>query len=182
MYRQTYGLFACVGILFNHEGPLRARNFVTRKIAYNLARLKVQGGEPIELGEFGSARDWGAAEDYTRAMISVLGLDEPDDFVFATGRLTTVKNFLSEAAKIVGFEPVFEGEGVNEICIDKSTNMKLAHVSERYIRPFDTSARAGNSEKLVKKTGWQGSRPIHDIASEMIQADVERWKMGITNV
>jgi len=182
MYRQTYGLFACAGILFNHEGPLRARSFVTRKITYNLARLKAQGRDPIELGQFGSARDWGAAADYTYAMIMVLGLDEPDDFVFATGRLTTVRDFFADAATAAGFDPIFEGEGVNEICVDKHSGMQLAHVSERYFRPFDTSARAGNAEKLKARTGWQGSRPIRDIAAEMVQTDIERLKKGITNV
>ena len=182
MYRETYGIFSSVGMLFNHEGPLRARSFVTRKITYNLARLKIQGGSPLELGQFGASRDWGAAEDYTQAMIRVLELDAPDDFVFATGKLTTVRDFLAAAASAAGFEPIFEGNGKTEICIDKPTGMQLAHVSERYFRPFDTSARAGDASKLKQTIGWSGSRPINDIASLMMQTDIERWEKGITNV
>lgn len=182
MYRDTYGLHASVGMLFNHEGPLRARSFVTRKVTYNLARLKLRGGAPIELGQFNSARDWGAAEDYTRAMIEVLDLDQPDDFVFATGKLTSVREFLSAAAVAIGFDPVFEGQGKDEVCVHKSTGMQLAHVSERYFRSFDTSARAGDSSKLKKRIGWQGSRPIEDIAVQMVQTDIDRWEKGITNV
>jgi GDPmannose 4,6-dehydratase len=182
MYRETYGLRASVGIMFNHEGPLRARSFVTRKITYNLARLKVQGGSPIELGQFDSARDWGAAEDYTRAMIDVLDLDQPEDFVFATGKLTTVREFFAAAAAAAGFDPIFEGGGMDETCVHKPTGMQLAHVSERYSRLFDTSARAGNSSKLINSIDWQGSRPIEKIAAEMVQSDMDRWKKGITNV
>ena len=182
MYRETYGLYASVGMLFNHEGPLRARSFVTRKITYNLARLKTLGGASIELGLFSSARDWGAAEDYTRAMIEVLGLDQPEDFIFATGKLTSVREFLSSAAMAIGFDPVFEGQDKNEICVDKSSGMPLAHVSERYFRPFDTSARAGDSSKLTQHIGWQGSRTIKDLAAQMAQTDIHRWEKGITNV
>ena len=182
MYRETYGLCASVGMMFNHEGPLRARNFVTRKVTYNLARLKIQGGASIELGLFSSARDWGSAEDYTHTMIEVLKLDDPDDFIFATGKLTSVRDFLTAAAMATGFDPVFEGTGKDEICVDKSTGIQLAHVSDRYLRPFDTSARAGDSSKLRKRIGWQGSRPIKDIAAQMAQIDIDRWKKGITNV
>lgn len=182
MYREAYGLFACVGILFNHEGSLRARNFVTRKITSNLARLKIQGGSPVELGDFSSARDWGSAEDYTRAMVRVLQLDQPDDFVFATGKLTSVRQFLTTAAVAAGFSPRFEGEGISEACIDSSTGLVLAQVSEQYFRPFDTSARRGNSAKLKESIKWEGSRPIEMIAAEMVRADMERWKSGIKNI
>lgn len=182
MYRETYGLFAAAGILFNHESSLRARSFVTRKITYNLARLKIHGGAAVELGQFGAARDWGSAEDYTKAMTHVLALEEPDDFVFATGKLTSVRDFFSVAASAAGFDPVFEGSGVEEVCIDKTSGLPLAHVSERYFRPHDTSARAGDATKLKLRTGWQGSRDIAGIAQEMIQADINRREKGITNV
>jgi len=182
MYRETHGLFATAGILFNHESSLRARSFVTRKITYNLARLKIHGGAPVELGQFCSARDWGSAEDYTQAMTQVLALDAPDDFVFATGKLTSVRDFLSIAAAAAGFDPVFERSGADEKCIDKTTGLPLAHVSERYFRPHDTSARSGDATKLKLKTGWQGSRSIADVACEMVKTDINRWEKGITNV
>lgn len=182
MFRETYGTFASVGILFNHEGVLRARNFVTRKITCNLARLKLQGGDPIELGDFSSARDWGSAEDFTNAMIDVLQLDCPDDFVFSTGHLTTVRQFLSTAALAAGFSPKFEGEGVGEICVDTFSGKLLAKSSEKYFRAFDTSARRGNCGKLKAAISWSGSRPIESVALEMIQVDLARWEGGVRNI
>lgn len=182
MYRDRYGLFATTGILFNHEGPLRTGSFVTRKITYNLARLAFKGGDAIELGSLDAARDWGSAEDYTYAMTLTLDTNKADDFVFATGKLTTVRQFLETAAKCAGFSPVFEGEGSSEVCLDDKTGLQIALVSERYFRPFDTTARIGDPRKLKEKTGWKGSRPIENIISEMIDADLNRWKNGITNV
>ena len=182
MYRDTYGLCATVGIMFNHEGPLRGRNFVTRKLSFNLARLKVDDEGPVELGSLSSARDWGAAEDYTRAMVDSLSLDEPDDYVFATGALTTVRDFLRFAALAAGFDPVFEGEAEHEKCIDKISGRLIAQVAERYFRPFDTSARAGDASKLKQRIQWQGSRTVEKIAAEMVLTDIERRNKGITNV
>lgn len=182
MYRENYGLHASSGMLFNHEGPLRARSFVTRKITYNLARLAVAGGDPLELGGFSSARDWGAADDYTRVMLDVLDLPQSGDFVFATGVLTPVRRFLALAAEAAGFRPEFEGEGVDECCIDAASGRLLARVSPRYFRPFDTTARTGDATHLKTATGWSGSRPIDVLAGEMVQADLARWKEGRTNV
>lgn len=182
LYRDTYGLFAAVGIMFNHEGPLRGRSFVTRKISFNLARLKLDNGAPIELGSFSSARDWGSAEDYTRAMAAILELDSPDDFVFATGTLTSVRDFLRFSAVSAGFDPVFEGTAEMEKCVDKVTGRLIAEVSKHYFRPFDTSARAGDASKLTESLQWTGSRSVEKIADEMIQADIERRIKGNTNV
>lgn len=182
MYRDTYSLYATVGIMFNHESPLRGRNFVTRKLSFNLARLKVTDGEPVELGAFSSARDWGSAEDYTKAMVDLLCLDEPEDYVFATGKLTTVRDFLSSAAVAAGFDPLFEGVAMHEKCIDKTSGRLIAQVSERYFRAHDTSARAGDASKLKQQIQWQGSRTVEKIATEMVIADIERRIKGITNV
>jgi GDPmannose 4,6-dehydratase len=182
MYRDRYGLFASTGILFNHEGPLRTRSFVTRKITYNLARLATQGGEPFELGSFDSERDWGSAEDFTKAMTLILDISKADDFVFATGKLTSVRSFLKMAAEHAGFSPTFEGEGVSEVCVDRHTGQQIAHLSERYFRRFDTSARLGDSSKLKQATGWLGSRSLEEIIAEMTKVDIERWEKGITNV
>ncbi len=182
MYREKYGLHASIGIMFNHEGPLRGRNFVTRKMTYNLARLKLEGGAPIELGSLSASRDWGSAEDYTAAMIETVQQEQADDYVFATGNLTSVRSFLSYAASAAGFDPVFEGEDATEICIDKSTGATIAQVAERYFRPFDTSARAGDTTKLNTHIDWKGSRPVADMASEMVMVDIDRRNKGITNV
>jgi GDPmannose 4,6-dehydratase len=181
MYRETYDLDATVGILFNHEGPLRGRNFVTRKISYNIARLKINNDDAFELGSLSASRDWGAAEDYTKAMIMTLDI-EANDYVFATGKLTSVREFLKYSAIAGGFDPVFEGEGILENCVDKPTGRLLARVSERYFRPYDTSARVGNVSKLMRNIQWQGSRSVEKIATEMVLADIDRIKKGITNV
>lgn len=182
MYRQRFGIFGCTGILFNHEGPLRTRSFVTRKITYNLARILTQGGAPIELGAFDSERDWGSAEDYTEAMVKVLNLDAAEDFVFATGKLTSVREFLRLAAEYAGFKPVFSGQGVNELCVDAASGRELAKVSAHYFRPYDTTARAGSANRLKQRTDWRGSRSVERIVAEMMEADIERWKKGNINV
>lgn len=182
MYRDTYNLHAVVGILFNHEGVLRGRNFVTRKISYNLAKMKQGDGETFELGSFDAARDWGSADDYTKAMMALLEVGEADDYVFATGKLTSVRDFLSFSASVAGFEPVFDGTGIDERCIDKKTGKEIARVSERYFRAFDTSARMGDSTKLKECINWRGSRSVEKIATEMVLTDIDRVKKGVTNV
>lgn len=182
LYRKSYGLFACSGILFNHEGPLRGREFVTRKITFNIARLKVQGGPPIELGDLNAARDWGAAEDYVRAMRSMLEQEEAKDLVIASGKLTTVREFLRMAAVAAGFDPVFEGQGINEVCMDRLSGTRLAEVSERYFRPHDTPSMVGDPSLLESKTGWRRRVGIEQMITKMISADISRWEKGITNV
>lgn len=182
LYRDSYSLFSCSGILFNHEGPLRGRQFVTRKISFNLARLKVKGGPPIELGNMNAARDWGAADDYVEAMRAMLSMPNAEDMVIATGALTTVREFLHRAATSAGFDPVFQGEGISEVCIDKKSGMRLAEVSERYFRPYDTMAMYGDPSLIELKTGWQRSLSLEQMITGMVHADIKRWKQGVTNV
>ena len=182
LYREKYGLYACSGILFNHEGPLRGRQFVTRKITYNIARLKLAGGDPIELGDLNAARDWGSAIDYVEAMRAMLGLDRARDFVIATGQLSTVRDWLSLAAAAAGFDPVFEGQGVTEICVDKVSGKKIAIVSERYFRPYDTGALAGDPGQIKQATGWEQSRNLHQIVEEMVAEDLNRRERGQIDV
>ena len=182
LFRETYGLFACIGIMFNHEGPLRARSYVTRKITYNLTRLRMTRGAPMELGQFSAARDWGSAEDYVQGMQAMVELESPDDLVFATGRLTSIREFLRVAAAAAGFDPIFENSGSEELCCDRITGLKLAQVSQRYFRPFDTPPLVGNPSRLREKTGWSGSRSVERIAEDMIAADIHRWEQGIHNV
>ena len=182
LYREHYGLFTCSGILFNHEGPLRGREYVTRKITFNIARLKVQGGPPIELGDMNAARDWGAADDYVMAMRSMLAMERARDLVIATGRLNTVRDFLRIAASAAGYDPVFKGSGVDEICVDNKSGAMLAHVSKKYFRVHDTPSKLGNSSRIKELTGWSGSRNLEKLAEEMVTADMDRWRKGITNV
>lgn len=182
LYRERYGLFTCSGILFNHEGPLRGREYVTRKITFNIARLKVQGGPPIELGDLNSARDWGAADDYVMAMRAMLSMDQAQDLVIATGRLTSVRDFLRIAASAAGYDPVFEGSGIDETCIDRKSGIMLAHVSKKYFRVHDTPPMVGDPSCIESLTGWRRSRSLEKLIEEMVDADMDRWRRGITNV
>ena len=182
LYRESYGLFSCSGILFNHESSLRGREFVTRKITYNLARLKIQGGPPIELGNMNSERDWGAANDYVKAMHLMLCQSSARDMVIASGNQTTVREFFRIAAIAAGFNPLFEGEGKSEICIDKKSGLRLCQVSERYFRPYDTPSRSGDPTLIERETGWQRTTSFENMVEEMISQDIIRWNNGITNV
>ena len=182
LYRETYGLFACSGILFNHEGPVRARQFVTRKIIYNMVRLKNAGGQPMLMGEMDSARDWGAAEDYVRAMTLMLAAEQAEDLVVATGRLTTVRDFLRLAAERVGFQPVFRGSGLDEVCADAGTGLELARVSDKYLRRHGTPPLVGDTSRLMALTGWRPQQGINEIIADMIDADQARFEQGVTNV
>ena len=182
LYRQRYGLFACSGILFNHEGPLRGRQFVTRKITFNLARLAVKGGAPIELGNVNSARDWGSAVDYVKAMRAMLNQPAPRDMVIASGKLTCVRDFFRIAAIAAGFDPLFDGDGVTEECIDRNTGLKLFQVSDKYFRPFDTSPIYGDPSMIERETGWRRSIDLESMITDMVQQDINRWHQGVTNV
>lgn len=182
VYRERHGLHAVAGIMFNHESPFRARNFVTRKISYNMARLKLDDGSPMQLGALSGARDWGSAEDYVKAIPALLDLDYASDFVFATGRSTSVGEFLLMAGEAAGFSPVIEGEGRNAECRDTRTGKVLAVIADRYFRPFDTPSLIGNPNKLKNATGFTGSRDVATIAQEMVAADLDRRKQGMTHV
>ena len=181
VYRESYGLFVASGLMFNHEGPLRARSYVTRKITFNLARLKYQSGDAMNLGLLGASRDWGAAEDYVEGMRAMLSLDQGDDFILATGKLTSIRDFIRSAAQDVGFDPQFEGDGKDEVCRDAS-GLLLAQVSEAYLRPFDTPPMRGDASKLSEASGWKPSYTVDRLAREMVQADLKRWEQGQTDV
>lgn len=182
LYRQCYNLFACSGILFNHEGRLRGRQFVTRKITFNIARLKLQGGPPIQLGNMSAQRDWGAATDYVKAMYSMLNHSEPIDMIIASGRLTSVRDFLTMAAQAVGFDPIFEGKGLDEVCKDRSSGLLIAEVSDNFFRRHDTSKRSGDPSLITSQTGWARSIGLKELINEMVGADINRWKEGNINV
>jgi GDPmannose 4,6-dehydratase len=182
IYRERHNLHTVCGLMFNHEGPWRARNFVTRKITYHMARLRLDGGTPMQLGAMDSCRDWGAASDYIEILPSVLDNVPPQDYVFATGKKTAVKDFLHLAAEAAGFSPAFDGEGLTMTCRDAKTGLTLATVAAQYFRPFDTPPLIGNPGRLKKVTGFKGSRDVAVIADEMVKADIQRRKSGSTHV
>lgn len=179
LYRETYGLFVCTGILFNHESALRGNQFVTRKITSNLARIKAQCGAPMKLGNLDSAKDWGSAHDYVVAMNLMLGADDPRDFVVATGRVHTVREFLTLASQATGFDPQFEGKGLDEICLDSKSGLVLAEVDSKFFRPVEMASIAGDSSKITSELGWTQRYALPDIVEEMVRADIERWEAGL---
>jgi GDPmannose 4,6-dehydratase len=181
-YRDRHKLHAITGMMFNHESPMRARNFVTRKITYHLARLKLEGGPPMQLGAMDSCRDWGSASDYIEAMTAAVDFAPPQDYVFATGRKTSVRDFLKVSAEAAGFSPAFEGEGANMTCRDIKSGQALAAVSPQYFRPFDTPPLIGDPSRLKKATGFAGSRDVAAIAEDMVKTDLHRRKNGSTHV
>ena len=182
IYRERHKLHTVCGLMFNHEGPWRARNFVTRKITYHLARLRLEGGPPVQLGALDSGRDWGAAADYIGILPSVLDNVPPQDYVFATGVKTSVQDFLRVAAEAAGFTPAFDGEGLAMTCRDSKTGLVLATVAAKYFRPFDTPPLIGNPARLKRVTRFKGSRDVAALAEDMIKADIERRKSGATHV
>lgn len=182
LYRDVYGLKSFSGIMFNHESSLRSRQFVTRKITYNIARLKLQGGGSFFLGNLDASRDWGAAHDYVRGMDALLNSNNPTDVVFATGTLTTVRQFLRMACEAAGFEVGFFGQGLNEICIDKKTNKEIARVSKKYFRPNDNKNLMGSSKKLQTIAGWENSISVETLVEMMVKDDFDRIKQGKIDV
>jgi len=182
LYRQYYNLNVCSGILFNHESAVRGRSFVTRKITFNMARLKINKGVAFELGDLNAARDWGAADEYVDAMFKMLSLDSLQDYVIASGQLTKVRDVVRFAAISAGFKPKFEGEGIDEVCIDEESGKVLVRVSPKYFRLQDTPPMLGDPSKIYNHCGWASSKSIKNLIDDMVGADLLRWKKGEINV
>ena len=182
LYRDRHDIFACSGILFNHESPLRGLQFVTRKITHNIAKLKAGKTDVLlELGDLSSSRDWGSAIDYVKAMKLMLEADVPNDYIIATGKLSSVRECLRLSALSAGFDPIFEGNGVNEVCVDNISGRVIAKVLQRNIRENETPPLAGDSTKLELATGWVRTRSFEKLIEEMVLADISRIKMGNYN-
>ena len=184
-YREAYGMFACNGILFNHESPLRGETFVTRKITRGVAQIVLGMRDDITLGNLDAKRDWGHAKDYVEAMWLILQQDEPEDFVIATGVTTTVRDFVRFAFGEVGVELAFEGEGVNEIgrvaaCTNPEYQVALGtvvcRVDAAYFRPTEVELLIGDPTKCKQKLGWEPKYNLQGLVKDMMQADVELFK------
>lgn len=172
-YRESYGMFASNGILFNHESPRRGMTFVTRKITRGLARIKLGKDERLFLGNLDAKRDWGYAKDYVYAMWRMLQHDVPDDFVIATNETHTVREFCERAAEHLGFALVWKGEGVNEIGIDEKTGRTLIEIDERYFRPAEVDVLLGDYAKAKKELGWEPTVKFEELVKIMAAADYE---------
>ena len=181
-YREAYGMFACNGILFNHESPVRGETFVTRKITRAASKIALGLQEVVYLGNLDSQRDWGHAKDYIRMMWMILQTDEPEDWVIATGKTTTVREFVKMAFAYAGIEIEFRGVGIDEIavitkCINKKYSIGLGQVvvkvDPRYFRPTEVDLLIGDPTKANTKLGWQPEYDLKSLISEMMESDLK---------
>jgi GDPmannose 4,6-dehydratase len=165
-YREAYGMHASSGILFNHESPRRGETFVTRKIVQGLSRISMGGQKVLELGNLNAKRDWGHAKDFVEAMWLMLQEPEPDDYVIATGEQYSVKQFVETAAPYFGIHIKWEGEGLNEVGIDQTGEVRI-RVNERYFRPAEVETLLGNPEKAKRKLGWRPQFTFKKLVEDM---------------
>ena len=176
-YRESYNMFACNGILFNHESPRRGDNFVTRKITLAAARIKEGLQDHLELGNLDSKRDWGHAKDYVEGMWRILQAKQPDDYVLATGITTTIRDFVSMSFKEAGFDLKWTGKGVDEKGIDKATGKVLVSVNPEFFRPAEVDVLLGDSTKARTKLGWKPTYTWKTLAQEMVREDLKLAKI-----
>ena len=174
-YRESYGMFACNGILFNHESPLRGETFVTRKISRAAARISLGMQEKLFIGNIDSERDWGHAKDYVEGMWRMLQQDEPDDFVLATGIKISVREFISMAFLEVGINLKWQGSGENEKGIDPSGKV-IVEIDPKYYRPAEVDLLLGDASKAKNKLGWVAKCTVAELCKEMVQADLVLFK------
>lgn len=179
-YRESYGIFATSGILFNHESPLRAREFVTRKITDSIAKIKLGQLEQLELGNLDAKRDWGFAKEYVEGMWRMLQADEPDTFVLATNRTETVRDFVDLSARAAGIELVWKGEAEHERGIDVATGKTLVAVNPKFYRPAEVELLIGNPAKAKAKLGWEPSTTLEQLSAMMVEADMRRNQQGFS--
>ena len=175
-YREAYGIYACNGILFNHESPLRGETFVTRKITRALARISLGLQECVYLGNLDAKRDWGHAKDYVKMQWLMLQQDHPEDFVIATGQQHSVREFVDIAARTLGIDIAWQGRGVDEKGIDTATGKTIVSVDPRYFRPTEVETLLGNPAKAREKLGWTPKITFAELVSEMIKHDLEDAK------
>jgi len=172
-YREAYGMYACNGILFNHESGIRGETFVTRKITRAMARIKLGLQERFYLGNLDSKRDWGHARDYVEMQWLMLQQDEPDDFVIATGRQYSVREFVDAAAKELGISVKWEGKGVDEKGYNAGTGALIVAVDPRYFRPTEVETLLGDASKAREELGWVPGITFEELVSEMVQTDLK---------
>lgn len=179
-YRESYNIFACSGILFNHESPLRGQEFVTRKITDSVAKIKLGKLDCLELGNMDAKRDWGFAKDYVEGMYLMLQAKNPDTYVLATNRTETVRDFVSLAFKAVDIEVEFIGSDENEIAVDKKTGKTLVKVNPKFYRPAEVDLLIGNAQKAKEVLGWEAKCTLEELCSMMIKEDLRRNKLGFS--
>lgn len=178
-YRESYGIFGASGILFNHESPLRGREFVTRKITDAVARIHLGQLDVLELGNLDAKRDWGYAQEYVEGMWRILQAEQPDTFVLATGRTETVRDFVRMAFLAVGITLDFRGAGDAEVAVDSASGKTLVRVNPRFYRPAEVELLIGDPTKARAQLGWQASTSLEALCQMMVEADLRR--VTVTN-
>ena len=173
-YRESYGLFCCSGILFNHESPLRGEEFVTRKITKQLAEIKLSKRKYLELGNIYAKRDWGHAKDYVEAMWKMLQQKKPDDFVIATNTVYSVKFFINECLKYLNLPVIWKGKGIKEVAIDKNSKRVIIKINPKYYRPAEVDYLRGSYIKAKKILNWKPKHNITDLIKDMVKSDLSR--------
>ena len=171
-YREAYNIFACNGILFNHESPFRGETFVTRKIVIGLCKIKLGLQKTLYLGNLYAKRDWGHAKDYVEAMWKMLQQKKPSDYVISTGKQYTVKQFINLVLKELNINFIWKGNGINEKCFDKNGNCIIA-CDKEYFRPLEVDTLLGNSRKAKKELKWKPKISISQLVKEMVSKDLE---------
>ena len=175
-YRESFGMFACNGILFNHESPRRGETFVTRKITMAAARISLGMQEKLSLGNLNAKRDWGHAKDYVEGMWRILQNDKPEDFVLATGTTTSIRDFVTMTFKELGIDIEWQGTGVDEKGINKATGKVIVDVNPAYFRPAEVELLLGDSTKARTKLGWKPTYDLQMLCHEMVESDLDLAK------
>ena len=179
-YRESYGIFAANGILFNHESALRGLEFVTRKITDGVSRIKLGKQNFLELGNIDSKRDWGFAKDYVEGMYLMLQSDFPDSYVLATGRTESVRHFVEMCCNIVDINIAWKGTGMDEIGLDTETGKEIIKINQKFYRPAEVDLLIGDTTKAKNELGWEAKTSLEDLCKKMIEADMKRVKTGIS--
>ena len=179
-YRESYDIFSCSGILFNHESPLRGREFVTRKITDSVAKIKLGQLECMELGNLDAKRDWGFAKEYVEGMWRMLQVDTPDTYVLATNRTETVRDFVEMAFKGAGIAVEFKGKDENETAVDVSTGKTVMRINPKFYRPAEVELLIGDPAHAKAKLGWEPKTTLEQLCQMMVEADLRRNQAGFS--
>jgi GDPmannose 4,6-dehydratase len=179
-YRETYGIFASSGILFNHESPLRGREFVTRKITDSVAKIKQGKLDVLELGNLDAKRDWGFAKEYVEGMWRMLQADEPDTFVLATNRTVTIRDFVTMAFKSAGIIISYQGADINETAIDTATGKTVMKINPKFYRPAEVELLIGDPTHATNTLGWESKTTLEELCKMMVEADLRRNEQGLS--
>lgn len=179
-YRESFGIFGCSGILFNHESPLRGREFVTRKITDSVAKIRLGKLDVLELGNLDAKRDWGYAKDYVDGMWRMLQADEPDTYVLATNRTETVRDFVTMAFSAADIAIQWSGTGENERAVDSQTGKVMVSINPHFYRPAEVELLIGNPEKAKVQLGWESETTLEQLCRMMVEADISRNARGFS--